>query len=202
MNTAKPARERKSAPLLKTFFKGLAISLGGGLLFRAGGRLRPGLDPMAAHPLTERLERAELSLSRIEKSHSSIGVEELRDWVQSIDRRGSEQMTAMGERLDSFERHIPELINVAVAAKIDEAERRIKAEIQQTQTQTLNALLKTVDQRITQGIGQVESSLAAQSREIAGLCQRMNETDANLVRILGIVEGKHFAGMVEMASRG
>lgn len=197
MNTAKPARERTRTPVLKTFFKGLVLSLGGGLLFRAGGRARPGFEPLA-----ERLDRAEISLSRIEKSHSSTGVEELRDWVQAIDRRGSEQMAAMGERLDSFERHIPELINVAVAAKIVEAERRINAEIQQTQTQTLNALLKTVDQRITQGIGQVESSLAAQSREIAGLCQRMSETDANLVRILGIVEGNRFAGVVEMASRG
>ncbi len=195
MNTLKPERVRTRTPLLKTFFKGLALSLGGGLLFRAGGRARTGFDPLA-----ERLDYLEISLSRIEKSHSSTGVEELRDWVQSIDLLGSQQLNAVGERLDSFERQIPELINIAVAAKIEEAERRITTDIQQMQTQTLNAILNTVDQRVTQGLGQVESSLAAQSREIAGLCERMNETDANLVRILGIVEGKHFAGLGGMAA--
>lgn len=143
MNTAKPARERKSTPLLKTFFKGLVLSLGGGLLFRAGGRFGGGFDPLA-----ERLERAELSLLRIEESHSPTVVEELREQVQSVDRRGSERITAMSERFDSFERRLPELINTAIAAKSDEAERRIKAEIQQTQTQSLNALLNTVDRRI------------------------------------------------------
>lgn len=188
--SAKATREKVQKPFLKTLFKGLALIVGSGLLLRAGARRGKTGDP-----ILERLDRAELKLTHIEKGQSPAGVGEIQDWIQTIERRNAEQINAVGVRLDAFEHRIPELINVAVTARIQEVEQRIAMEIRETQSLMIQALVETIDARVTKGIAHVESSLIAHSQEISDLAQRMNQTDANLVRILRILEGQTFAGV-------
>ncbi len=188
--STKATREKVQKPFLKTFFKGLALTIGAGLLLRAGvGRGK------SRDPIQDRLDRAELKLTQMEKSQSPAGVSEIQDWIRSIERRNSEQIDAVALKLDAFEHKIPELINITVTARIQEVEQRIAAEIRETQSLMIQALVETIDARVTKGIAHVESSVLAHSQEITDLSQRMNQTDANLVRILRILEGQTFAAV-------
>ncbi len=197
MSTLNPAREPGRSSFFKKLLKGLALSLGAGVMYRVGAHLN-----RAGAPVVERLNTAENRLAEIERSCTSSGPEALKEWIQSVDHRCATEIASLGERLTGFERHIPALINTAVDSRMADAETRIKTEIGEVHKLTLNALLDTVETRVAQGITHVEASLSAQSREIAELSQRMNQTDANLVRILAVVEGRNFAGLVEAAARG
>ena len=197
MSTLKPAREPGRSSFFKKLVKGLALSFGAGVMYRVGAHLNRTGDPVI-----NRLNSAENRLSEIEQAHVSSSPEGLREWIQSIDQRCTSEIAGFGDRLAGFEQHLPGLINTAVEVRMAEAEARIKIEIGEMHKLTLNALLDTVETRVAQGISHVEASLSAQSREIGELAQRMNQTDANLVRILNIVEGRNFAGLVEAAARG
>ncbi len=184
----KATGEKVLKPFLKTLFKGLALTLGAGLLLRAGSR-----RGNAGDPIQERLDRAERKLTHMEQANSPAGVGEIGDWIRQIERRNEEQLIAVGARLDAFEHRIPELINITVTARIQDVEKRIAAEIRETQSAMVKALVETIDARVTKGIAHVGSSLIAHSQEISELAHRMNQTDANLVRILRILEGKTVA---------
>ena len=186
--STKATRERVQRPYIKTLFKGLALTIGAALLLRAGAR-RGASD----NPLLERLDRAERKLTNIAQGPSPSGAGEIQDWIQQIEKRNAEQIDAVSAKLDAFEHQIPELINRTVSARMQEVEQRIAAEIRETQSLMVQALVETIDARVSKGIAHVESSLMAHSQEITELSNRMNQTDANLVRILRILEGKTLA---------
>lgn len=191
----KSASQSAHRPYFKTLFKGLALTIGAGLLLRAGAR-----SAQTGNPVVERLDRAERKLTVIEQGRSSSVPGEAQDWIQKLEQRTQEQINAVSARLDAFQHHVPELINTAVTTRVQEVEQRIAAEIRETQSLMVKALVETIDARVTKGMAHVKSSLLAHSQEISELTNRMNQTDANLVRILRILEGTTLAATAQGAA--
>lgn len=179
--------------MFKRILKGLAISFGAGLILRAGTSRRSGKQPLGVDPLMRRLDEVELRMGNIERAAptpaaGSGEVAAMRELVENLDRRTTEQIAMVCQRLDELQSHLPRFIDVKIIARVREMEDRLKADILESRERTLEKFVASVETKMLEGIAGVESSLASQSREIGELRERLGQTDQNLSKILATVE--------------
>lgn len=185
--------------MFKKILKGLTISLGAGLLLRAGARRKTGV----ANPLLARLDSMETRMSSIEcaiPAETPTGeIALMREMITGLERRNSEQIAAIGQRLDELQNHLPRFIDVKVSTRVREMEERIKADVFETRGKTFETFVAGIEAKMLNGIAVVERSLAAQSQEIGDLKQRLGQTDQNLAKVLSTVERLTESGAFQFA---
>ena len=186
--------------MFKKILKGLTISLGAGLLMRAGAKRRTGA---AANPLVARLDAMETRMCSVERAapaETPAGeIAIIREIVTDMERRNAEQIATIAQRMDELQNHLPRFIDVKVSARVREMEERIKADVFETRGKTFETFVASVEAKMLSGIAVVERSLAAQSQEIGDLKQRLGQTDENLSKVLSTVERLTESGAFQMA---
>lgn len=186
--------------MLKKILKGLTLSLGAGLLIRAGAKRRKG---DAVNPFLVRLDAMETRMCSVERAAPAdtpageIAI--MREMVTDLERRNSEQFATIGQRLDELQNHLPRFIDVKVSTRVREMEERIKADVLETRGRTFETFVASVEAKMLSGIAVVERSLAVQSQEIGDLKQRLGRTDQNLSKVLSSVERLTDSGAFQLA---
>ena len=186
--------------MLKKILKGLTISLGAGLLMRAGAKRKTGAG---VNPLLARLDAMETRMCAFERAvppETPAGeIATMREMVTALERRSSEQIAAIGQRLDELQNHLPRFIDVKVSARVREMEERIKADVLETRGKTFETFVASIEAKMLSGIAVVERSLAAQSQEIGELKLRLGQTDQNLSKVLSTFERLTDSGAFQLA---
>ena len=113
---------------------------------------------------------------------------EIRVMIDALDQRTNEMMTTVNQRIDDLQNHLPRFIDVKVTARIREVEDRLRTDFQDEQSRTLDAFLKTLDQKVLPRIQLVEEAISSQGEEIGRMQQRMEKTDETLERVLERLE--------------
>lgn len=192
--------------MLKKILKGLTISLGAGLLLRAGAKRKTGAvtrSSKAPNPLLARLDAMETRMCGIEgaaPAETPTGeIAVIREMITDLERRSSEQIAGIGRRLDELQNHLPRFIDVKVSTRVREMEERIKADVLEARGKTFETFVASIEAKMLSGIAVVERSLAAQSLEIGELNQRLGQTDQNLSKVLSTVERLTESGAFQFA---
>jgi len=94
----------------------------------------------------------------------------------------------VNQRIDDLQSHLPRFIDVKVTSRIREVEERLRTEFQDEQSRTLDAFLKTLDQKVLPRIQLIENAVGAQGAEIGQMRQRIEKTDETLDRVLDRIE--------------
>lgn len=180
--------------------KGLTISIGAGLLLRSGARRKTAPD---VSPLLARLDAMETRMCGIEGAapgDTSAGNTDLvREMITDLERRNSEQIASIGQRLDELQNHLPRFIDVKVSTRVREMEERIKADVLEARGKTFETFVASIEAKMLNGITVVERSLAAQSQEIGELKQRLGQTDQSLSKVLSTMEKLTESGAFQFA---
>lgn len=203
--------------MLKKIIKPLVATLGGGIIFGAGMRLGKGSVKSSATagadltPLLDRLDAMETRIGRAESatlpgSHAGelLGrdlepiqralaaqagdVEHLRIQIESVDRRNSEQMAALGKKIDALERELPLQIDLSVRPHLKSLEDKLRQSFEITQTKTLDTFVQTLENKVLSRLSLLENAVGEQSDLIQTVRQRSELTDANLEKMLSAIE--------------
>ena len=197
--------------MVKKLMAGLGISVGAGVAVVMGTRATRNrmwhpaqAEGSTATPVTIRVHSAlpryeqqiagEIAESPVAAAHSLTGPErlaelaEIRSLIQALDARSNEMMAAVNQRIDDLQSHLPRFIDVKVGARIREVEERLRSELQDEQSKTLDAFLKTLDQKVLPRIATLEQSVGSQGQEIGSMRTRIEKTDETLDRVLERVE--------------
>lgn len=181
--------------MFKKILTGLTISLGVGLLLRAGAKRNQGaaaLPSDAPDPLLARLDAIEARMFAIEHAAAAEipagDCAGIRDIIADLERRNLEQIGALGQRFNELEQHLPRFIDVKVSTRVREMEERIKADIVEARGKTFESVVASIEAKMLAGIAVVERSLTVQSQEIGELKQRLSQTDQNLSKVLATAE--------------
>jgi hypothetical protein len=118
----------------------------------------------------------------------SAEMAEIRVMIEALDQRSVEMMSTVNQRIDDLQNHLPRFIDVKVTSRIREVEERLRTEFQDEQSRTLDAFLKTLDQKVLPRISLIEETVGAHGEEIGQMRQRIQKTDETLVRVLDRIE--------------
>lgn len=118
----------------------------------------------------------------------SAELAEIRVMIEALESRSNEMMSTVNQRIDDLQNHLPRFIDVKVTSRIREVEERLRTEFQDEQSRTLDAFLKTLDQKVLPRIALVEEAVGAQGEEIGRMRQRIEKTDVTLERVLDRIE--------------
>jgi hypothetical protein len=118
----------------------------------------------------------------------SAELAEIKVMIDALDQRSSEMMTTVNQRIDDLQSHLPRFIDVKVTSRIREVEERLRTEFQDEQSKTLDAFLRTLEQKVLPRLSLVEDAVGAQGAEIGHMRQRIEKTDATLDRVLERIE--------------
>ncbi len=203
--------------MLKKIIKPLIATLGGGIVFGAGMRLGKGSVKSAAtagadlSPLLERLDAMETRIGRAESAslpesraaelsgrdldpiHRALAaqaadVEHLRIQIESVDRRNSEQIAALGKKIDALERELPLQIDLSVRPHLKSLEDKLRQTFEDTQTKTLDTFVQTLENKVLSRLSLLENAVGEQSDLVHAVRQRSELTDANLEKMLTAIE--------------
>jgi len=201
--------------MVKTFMTGLALSVGAGLaltvttraaakkgLWHPSRGLEGTLTPVTirVHTAVQRKEDSSTELTRasefVANERTSCASEqvrsaelaEIRVMLESLDQRSTEMMSTVNQRIDDLQSHLPRFIDVKVTSRIREVEDRLRTEFQDEQSRTLDAFLKTLDNKVLPRISVMEEAVGAQGAEIGHMRMRIEKTDETLDRVLDRIE--------------
>ena len=201
--------------MVKKIMTGLAISVGAGLALTAKMRgkdkasWRPATNDGTMTPVTIRVHKADprTQLDRMSDNvaagtavesdeitvpmrtpERSAELAELRVMIEALDQRSTEMMCTVNQRIDDLQNHLPRFIDVKVTSRIREVEERLRTEFQDEQSRTLDAFLKTLEQKVLPRISMLEEAVGAQSAEIGHMRKRIDKTDETLDRVLDRIE--------------
>jgi len=118
----------------------------------------------------------------------SAEMAEIRVMIEALDQRSTELMSTVNQRIDDLQNHLPRFIDVKVTSRIREVEERLRTEFQDEQSRTLDAFLRTLDQKVLPRISMLEEAVGAQGAEIGNMRQRIEKTDETLDRVLERIE--------------
>jgi hypothetical protein len=118
----------------------------------------------------------------------SAELAEIRVMLEALDQRSTEMMGTVNQRIDDLQNHLPRFIDVKVTSRIREVEDRLRTEFQDEQSRTLDAFLRTLDQKILPRIAVIEEAVGAQGAEIGQMRSRIEKTDQTLDRVLDRIE--------------
>jgi len=121
-------------------------------------------------------------------SQRSAELAEIRTMIEAMEQRSTEMMLTINQRIDELQSHLPRFIDVKVTSRIREVEERLRIEFQDEQSRTLDAFLKTLDQKVLPRIGVLEEAVGAQAAELGQMRQRIEKTDEALERVLGRID--------------
>jgi len=203
--------------MVNKFVTGLAISLGAGIAIAAttratkkglwhpsksGGTLTP--VTIRVHTAFPRNEPAKMeadvasgdpvrTANRAEPDdpaslQRSVELAEIKVMIDALDQRSNEMTTAVNQRIDDLQNHLPRFIDVKVTSRIREVEDRLRTEFQDEQSKTLDAFLKTLDQKVLPRLTLVEEAVGSQGAEIGQMRRRIEKTDETLDRVLDRIE--------------
>lgn len=127
-------------------------------------------------------EEPPLSLQR------SAELAEIRVMIEALDQRSNEMMSTVNQRIDDLQNHLPRFIDVKVTSRIREVEERLRTEFQDEQSRTLDAFLKTLEEKVLPRLTLVEEAVGAQGAEIGQMRRRIEKTDESLDRMLERIE--------------
>jgi hypothetical protein len=139
---------------------------------------------LAASNVADAVERDEgtVSLKR------SAEMAEIKVMIETLDQRSNQMMSTINQRIDDLQSHLPRFIDVKVTSRIREVEERLRSEFQDEQSKTLDAFLRTLEQKVLPRLTLVEGALGAQDAEIGEMRQRIEKTDETLDRVLERIE--------------
>jgi hypothetical protein len=200
----------------KKFVTGLAISVGAGIAFAATTRAAWGRWPAkfgSGGTLTPVTIRVHTAIPRSEQTHvdllaqpadnplpgaepagttvslqRSIELAEIKVMIETLDQRSNEMLTTVNQRIDDLQNHLPRFIDVKVTSRIREVEDRLRTEFQDEQSQTLDAFLATLEQKVLPRLSLVEEAVGAQGAEIGQMRRRIEKTDESVDRVLERIE--------------
>jgi hypothetical protein len=118
----------------------------------------------------------------------SAELAEIRVMIDALDQRGTDMMTTVNQRIDDLQNHLPRFIDVKVTSRIREVEERLRMEFQDEQCRTLDAFLKTLDEKILPRITVIEDTVESHGIEISQMRKRIEKTDETLDRVLLRIE--------------
>lgn len=118
----------------------------------------------------------------------SAELAEIKVMIEALDQRSGEMMATVNHRIDDLQNHLPRFIDVKVTSRIREVEERLRTEFQDEQSKTLDAFLKTLEQKILPRLSLVEDAVGAQGAEIGQMRKRIEKTDETLDRVLERIE--------------
>lgn len=118
----------------------------------------------------------------------SAELAEIKVMIENLDHRSDETMSSVHQRIDELQGHLPRFIDVKVTARIREMEERLRLEFQDEQSKTLDAFLRTLEQKVLPRLKLVEDSVGAQGAEIGQMRERIEKTDETLDRVLERIE--------------
>ncbi len=139
-------------------------------------------------PLLDRLEQLETQISKgeakavptmqLQSLQQLIGAQEtelqtLRARVDESERRAATAVESVEIRIRQVRQEIPSLIEASLAGQMAELRSKIEAQ---------------VELRVAERIGALERAMADQLTSIGGLRDRAVESDANLQRLIAVVE--------------
>jgi hypothetical protein len=196
--------------MVKKLMTGLAISVGAGLALTFTTRAaRKGARKGAWHPATHEGSmtpvtiRVNTAVSRKENAapedygesvaptttpEHSVELAEIRVLVDALDNRSHEMLSTINQRIDDLQNQMPRFIDVKVTSRIREVEERLRIEFQDEQGRTLDAFLKTLEQKVLPRIALIEAAVGAQGEEIGCMRERIEKTDDTLDRVLERIE--------------
>jgi hypothetical protein len=199
--------------MVKKIMTGLALSLGAGLALTAATRnnkKKGGWHPATSEgimtPVTIRVHTAlcrtsdnvagpipdsegeDQALVLSSSPERAAELAEIRMMIETLDQRSSEMLSTVNQRIDDLQNHLPRFIDVKVTSRIREVEERLRTEFQDEQSRTLDAFLKTLDQKVLPRISMLEDAVGAQGAEIGQMRQRIEKTDDTLDRVLDRIE--------------
>jgi archaellum component FlaC len=120
--------------------------------------------------------------------HRSAQLAEIKVMIETLDQRSSEMMSTVNQRIDDLQSHLPRFIDVKVTSRIREVEERLRSEFQDEQSKTLDAFLRTLEQKVLPRLTLVEDAVGAHGAEIGEMRQRIQKTDETLDRVLERIE--------------
>jgi hypothetical protein len=118
----------------------------------------------------------------------SAELAEIRVMIETLDQRTTEMISTVNQRIDDLQNHLPRFIDVKVTSRIREVEERLRTEFQDEQSRTLDAFLKTLDQKVLPRISTLEETVGSQDAQIRSLRQHIEKTDVSLERVLDRIE--------------
>ena len=118
----------------------------------------------------------------------SAQLAEIKVMIETLDQRSNEMMSTVNQRIDDLQSHLPRFIDVKVTSRIREVEERLRSEFQDEQSKTLDAFLRTLEQKVLPRLTLVEDAVGAQGAEIGQMRQRIEKTDETLDRVLERIE--------------
>jgi hypothetical protein len=139
-----------------------------------------------AHPT--RPEEREETMALTTTPERSAELAEIRVMIDALEQRSSEMMSTVSQRIDDLQNHLPRFIDVKVTSRIREVEERLRTEFQDEQSRTLDAFLRTLDQKVLPRISMLEEAVGAQGAEIGHMRKRIEKTDETLDRVLDRIE--------------
>jgi hypothetical protein len=198
--------------MVKKLAAGLAVSLGAGFAYVAASRASNKRGPW--HPastdgtLTPVTIRVHTAVPRGEQTPTELAVmppaaepretslshqhsaelAEIKVLIETLDQRSNEMMSTVNQRIDDLQNHLPRFIDVKVASRIRDVEERLRSEFQDEQSQTLDAFLRTLEEKVLPRIKLVEDAVGAQSAQIGLMRQRIDKTDETLERVVERIE--------------
>jgi hypothetical protein len=118
----------------------------------------------------------------------SAELAEIKVMIEALDQRSKEMMTTVNHRIDDLQNHLPRFIDVKVTSRLREVEERLRTEFQDEQSKTLDAFLKTLEQKVLPRIALIEDAVGSQGVEIGQIRKRIEKTDETLDRVLERIE--------------
>jgi len=143
-------------------------------------------DNIAMDPHSTMVESDEMALTTAPARSAELA--EIRVMIEALDQRSSEMMSTVNQRIDDLQSHLPRFIDVKVTSRIREVEERLRTEFQDEQSRTLDAFLRTLDQKVLPRIALIEDAVGAQGAEIGQMRERIEKTDQTLDRVLDRIE--------------
>jgi chromosome segregation ATPase len=136
-----------------------------------------GPDPSLLEPLLDRLERVEAEFLKPEAKATATAQEAelrtLRTKVDEAERRAATALGSVEARFRELRQAIPSLIEASLNAQMTELRSKVEAH---------------VELRVAERAGALERAMADQLTSIGGLSDRAVESDANLQRLIAVVE--------------
>jgi hypothetical protein len=206
--------------MANSLFKGLALTLGGGLAVGLGMKISQTSTPQRAHegvdlgPVLERIEGVENHIVSVESSHARLAasiengrilnpsvqeleervkvqdseVEALRAAIQRATETHEVRIADLSTTVGNLQSKLPELIDQSIRPKFEEMNGRIRCEMQETATRTLEAFADGIQASLVERIASIETDLNRQSETMKDLHGCSLRNDRSLQALLAGVE--------------
>jgi uncharacterized coiled-coil protein SlyX len=181
---------------------GVAIGLGAARRRRVVPTIPNSVDVLSLEPLVERLDRLESRILAVEAhplpdagsasiaeldlltQNQSRDIESLRAQLAETGQKVAGQMAGIEGRVAEVARDLPAMIESFVQPRVDE----LRAEMRASMDTTIASFEKTIDDKVSERMARIESTLVEQSGAITALSQKAIDSDLNLQRLISAVE--------------